>query len=139
MHYKSASAYQTSVAGNVFYKTGQSVISSPIPKYFKALGQGGNVSSSRWTVTYQGTHTIWENEVLVEVPAGTFNVTMNPTALAKANTDRLKHAFTGSLTPYVTTIGLYNDKAQLLAVGKLAQPITKRSDVDMNFIVRWDY
>ncbi len=140
-HYLSASCYQTSVAGNVFYKTGQSIISSVLPKHFNALGDGGNIisGSNPWVVRYQGTHTIWENEVLVEVPAGTFNVTMNPTALAKANTDRLKHAFTGSLTPYITTIGLYNDNAQLLAIGKLAQPIIKRSDVDMNFIVRWDY
>ena len=44
-----------------------------------------------------------------------------------------------SAHPYVTTIGLYNKDYQLLAVGKLAQPIQKRDDVDMNFIVRWDY
>jgi hypothetical protein len=40
--------------------------------------------------------------------------------------------------PYITTIGLYNDAAQLLAVGKLAQPVKKRNDVDMNFLVRID-
>jgi hypothetical protein len=27
---------------------------------------------------------------------------------------------------------------QLLAVGKLAQPIRKRNDVDMNFVIRMD-
>ena len=138
MHFKSASAYQTSVAGNAFYKTGQVIISSLLPKHHKALGQGGNVPGD-WDVKYKGTHTIWENEVLVEVPAGTCNVSMNPTALRKINSDRLKPAFTGSLTPYVTTIGLYNDQSQLLAIGKLAQPIQKRSDIDMNFVVRWDY
>ncbi len=138
-HFLSGSAYQTSVAGNVFYKSGQVVISSPMPKYQKALGQGGNDTNAIWGVDYKGTHTIYENEVLVEVPAGHSNVSMNPTALQRANTDRLKKEFTGSLTPYITTIGLYNNDAQLLAIGKLAQPIAKRSDVDMNFIVRWDY
>ena len=34
---------------------------------------------------------------------------------------------------------IYNDDAQMLAVAKLAQPIQKRDDVDMNFVVRWDY
>ena len=110
-----------------------------MPKYHKALGEGGNDPDAKWSIDYKGTHTIYENEVLVEVPAGHSNVSMNPTALQRANTDRLKKEFTGSLTPYITTIGLYNNDAQLLAIGKLAQPIAKRSDVDMNFIVRWDY
>ena len=137
-HFISGSAYQTSVAGNVFYKLGQSVISSNLPKYHKALGSGGNLPGE-WHIGYKGTHTIWENEVLVEVPAGHCNVTMNPSALQRANTDRLKKDFTASLSPYITTIGLYNNDAQLLAIGKLASPIAKRSDVDTNFIVRWDY
>jgi len=45
----------------------------------------------------------------------------------------------GTALPYITTIGLYNDDAQLLAIGKPSQAIQKRDDVDMNFIVRWDY
>ena len=138
-HFLSGSAYQTSVAGNIFYKAGQAVISSTMPKYQNALGTGGNDTDALWRLDYKGTHTIYENEVLVEVPQGHCNVSMNPSALQRANTDRLKKDFTGSLTPYITTIGLYNDNAQLLAIGKLAQPIAKRADVDMNFIVRWDY
>ena len=138
-HYISSSAYQTSVAGNIFYKTGHVIISSNLPKYHNALGQGGNDTNATWRVDYKGTHVIWENEVLVEVPAGSNNVSMNPSAHQRANSDKLKLDFTGSLTPYITTIGLYNQDAQLLAIGKLGQPIAKRSDVDMNFIVRWDY
>ena len=76
---------------------------------------------------------------MVEVPAGTCNITMNPTALKRPNSDLLKTEFSGSLRPYVTTIGLYNDNAELLAVSKLAEPVAKRDDVDMNFMVRWDY
>jgi hypothetical protein len=45
----------------------------------------------------------------------------------------------GTVRPYITTIGLYNDKAELVAIGKLANPVTKLDDVDMNFIIRWDY
>ena len=43
-----------------------------------------------------------------------------------------------SFAPYITTIGLYNDSGELLAIGKLAQPIKKRDDVDMNFLIRID-
>lgn len=134
-HYISSSAYQTSVAGNIFYKYSQMVVSSNLPKYHDAF----NDTTNGWNIRYKGTHTIYENEVLVEVPKGHCNVSMNPTALVKKNTDRLKPAFTASLRPYITTIGLYNDDAQLVAVAKLAQPIQKRDDVDTNFIVRWDY
>ena len=43
-----------------------------------------------------------------------------------------------TFAPYITTVGLYDDAGQLLAIGKLAQPIKKRSDVDMNFLIRLD-
>ena len=46
---------------------------------------------------------------------------------------------TGSAKPYITTVGLFNDKGQMLAVGKLAEPLENRDDIDMNIIVRWDY
>jgi len=92
---------------------------------------------------------------MVRVPADQLNYTMNPTATYRpASTvnstsdiekyngpgDLFKSMFTSSfVSPYITTVGLYNDKAQLLAVGKLAQPVQKRDDIDMNIIVRWDY
>ena len=46
---------------------------------------------------------------------------------------------TGSAKPYITTVGLFNDKGQMLAVGKMAEPLENRDDIDMNIIVRWDF
>ncbi len=46
---------------------------------------------------------------------------------------------TGSyFSPYVTTIGLYNENYQLLAVGKLSQPIPISLHVDTTFVVNFD-
>ena len=46
---------------------------------------------------------------------------------------------TGSdFVPYITTIGLYNDVGQLLAIGKLGQPVKNRNDIDMNFLISID-
>ena len=150
-HYLSASCYQTNVVGNVFYKNGQAVVSSPLPKYNSGSGIFGNT----WEVKYRGTHTIYENECLVRVPKDQFNVTMNPTSTYRPITDgdvcdanqttlppgelRKGLFVSGTLKPYITTIGLYNDKAEMIASAKLAQPIQKTPDVDMNFVVRWDY
>lgn len=45
---------------------------------------------------------------------------------------------TGSLTPYVTTIGLYNRNYELLAIAKLANPVPRAKNVDQTFIVKFD-
>ena len=147
-HCISGSMYQTSTAGNIFYRNGHIVISSPIPKYEGALTGSFNIG-------YKGVHTIYENEVFVEVPKDVCNVSMNPSAtftppagnetsddyLNSNGPGELIHPgfISGTMSPYITTIGLYNDKMQMLAVGKLSQPIQKRSDIDMNFVVRWDH
>ena len=46
---------------------------------------------------------------------------------------------TGSyLAPYITTIGLYDDDGDMVAVAKLPTPIKNLPDMVMNFIVRFD-
>lgn len=46
---------------------------------------------------------------------------------------------TGSyLAPYITTIGLYDDNNQMVAVAKLPKPIKSYPDLPLNFIVRFD-
>ena len=42
------------------------------------------------------------------------------------------------LLPFITTIGLYDDDCQLVAVAKLPQPIKSESDMPVNFIIRFD-
>lgn len=46
---------------------------------------------------------------------------------------------TGSyLAPYITTIGLYDNEGDMVAIAKLPTPIKNLPDYDMNFIVRFD-
>ena len=42
------------------------------------------------------------------------------------------------LSPYITSLGLYNDEGQLLALAKFSLPIRKSIDIDMTFEVRLD-
>lgn len=51
--------------------------------------------------------------------------------------------YTSNLTgsafqPYVTTIGLYNDSNDLIAVAKLGRPTPKSQNTDMTFVIRLD-
>jgi hypothetical protein len=124
--------YQTSIVGNAFYRSGNIIVSSLNPKYNK-------VFQNDFTIKYRGTHTIFNYEILCRIKKGDFNLTLNPTARQGPFSDLLIDDFTGSfndssLSPYFHTVGFYNDRRELLAVGKLNQPIKSRSDVDINII-----
>tara|TARA_R110001592_G_scaffold61940_3_gene189303 strand:+ start:1792 stop:3519 length:1728 start_codon:yes stop_codon:yes gene_type:complete len=155
-NFHSGSLYQNSTPGNIFYKNGQLVVSSPLPKYNSMFISSSNSIANNFKVTYKSTHTIYENEVLVRVPKGAANVSVNPSATYRPSTGydntcsdqekdngpgefRKSIFLSGSAMPYITTVGLYDDKARLLAVGKFAEPVQKRNDIDMNFVIRWDY
>lgn len=125
-------AFGTSVVGNVFYRKGNIIISPLIEKY-------KNVFSGSYTIEYNGTHTIYQYEVLCRIRKGDFNLTTNPTALRSPKSDLLINDLTGSLMqPYATTIGMYSEAGELVAIGKLGQALMMREDVDINIAVRWD-
>lgn len=40
--------------------------------------------------------------------------------------------------PYITTVGLYNDASELIAVGKMSQPVPKPANTEMTIVVKID-
>ena len=52
--------------------------------------------------------------------------------------DRNKNVTGGAFQPYKTTEGLYNDANQLIAVGKMSQPVPKPANTEMTIIVKID-
>jgi hypothetical protein len=145
MDYVTGSAYNTAIVGNVFYPAGTMVISDPRPKYQNILlGNNFDYSSSsddNFTINFRSTLTLYENEVVCRVEAGEFNFTSNPTIRTYNDMDSpaVKDFATSSLWyPYISTIGLYDEYGRLLAVGKTANPIPIRDDVDTTFIIRYD-
>lgn len=128
---ETGSMLQTTQCGNLFNKHGIAVITSPHYIY-------NNILQTSYTASYKSTITKYELNTIVRIPADEFNLTTNPTALDD-DISTFKPYITGSnFDPYFTTIGLYNDSAQLLAIGKLAYPVKKRDDVDINVMVRID-
>lgn len=130
-------AFQSPVVGNVFYKTGKIVMGGLHTLYNQSI------FSNDFTLKFRSTHTIYQYETLVRIKKGDFNLTYNPSARQSPYSDLIIPEMTGSmedgaLMPYMTTIGLYNDKAELLVVGKLGQPLRMRSDTDINIIVKFD-
>lgn len=139
-------AYQTNRIGNVFYKQGIALISDTRPKYKSAL-LGKNSSTDYTDVSYgfsgsfRGTTTFFEHEIICKIRKSEYNFTQNPSIRMDKdpNSQVIENYATSSyFNPYVTTIGLYNDSHDLVAIAKLSSPLEKRDDVDMNIIVKFD-
>lgn len=126
-----SSLLQTRNVGNVFTQQGLIVISTPDYRY-------QNILNFPYTASYRSTINLYELGVITRINAGDFNMSLNPSLTYDNNITYQSFVSSSNFNPYITTIGLYNDAGQLLAIGKLAQPIRKRSDVDMNFLIRLD-
>ena len=122
---------QTAHVGNIFTKQGLAVLSS-------ADYRVNNILQCPYTASYRSTKTIYELNVLVQLNAGDFNMSSNISLTGDDDIKYLPFVTGSSFMPYITTIGLYDSNGQLLAVGKLAQAIRNRPDVDMNFLLRID-
>jgi hypothetical protein len=122
---------QTNKVGNVFSKQGMAVISSPDYRY-------NNILNAPYTASYRSTLSMYELGVVTKIDAGDFNLSLNPSLTLDDDVTYQTFASSSAFAPYITTIGLYDDYGQLLAIAKLAQPIKKRDDVDMNFFIRLD-
>jgi hypothetical protein len=98
-----------------------------------------------FSLLFKNEHTIFENEIRCVVQETEFNSSYNPTLVNNYQSGSLKDFATGSalpsgsyFTPYATTIGLYNDNNELLAVAKFGKPILMSPYTDMTFVVKYD-
>ena len=145
----------SNIKGNIFYDRGLIVVAKDIVS--------GSVLS-QFTLNFRSTKTIFENEIFLSVLENEFNVSQNPSAVDYDGTiGRIKlhnirstinplkvggfadYLYSGSvdptgsyLAPYITTIGLYDNELNMVAVAKLPQPIKSLPDYPINFIVRFD-
>ena len=67
-----------------------------------------------------------------------FNYSSNPTYLSSSQI-RVKNASTDTPVAYITSIGLYDDDNNLLAVGKLSEPLRKDPTIKYTLRARLDY
>jgi len=90
------------------------------------------------TLSFKNEYIVYEQEVRCKVGENDFNMSLNPT-ISTDNSGSLRNFATSSFfAPYVTTVGLYNNRNELLAVAKLSQPIPLSSTTDTVFVVKYD-
>lgn len=97
------------------------------------------ITSSNVTCSFSSSLTIYETQFKCTISENEFNFSLNPTILSGSNNDTLYDFATGSyFQPYVTTVGLYNEQQQLLAVGKLSQPLPLSPTTDTTILINID-
>ena len=124
--------------GNIFYEQGFATITNPT--YQDILFTSSSISHS-YSINFSASHLIYENEFICNVEPDEFLFTNNITArkIPSDEVAEMADFTTGSnFRPYVTSIGLYNNEGDLLAIGKLGQPVKMPNKIDTNFIVRFD-
>jgi len=129
--------------GNIIYTHGIIILTNQT-----AATLNGDTS-----ITFRPTTTIYETQYKCTIRPDEFNYSLNPTLLSgseytnpvnsngstiNVSGDVVDFVTGSSFSPYITSVGLYNSNNELLAVGKLAQPIPTSRTVDMNIVINMD-
>jgi len=68
-----------------------------------------------------------------------FNYTNNPTALSDATLGTITSSITSNPTTFITSVALYNDEGEMLAIAKVSPPAKKTFEIEQTFSVRLQY
>ena len=96
--------------------------------------------STNITASFSSSFTIYETQYKATINEDEFNFSTNPSIISgSVNTGIYKNFATSSFfSPYVTTVGMYNEQNELLAVGKLAQPLPTSQTTDTTILINID-
>jgi len=136
--------------GDIIYPHGLAIITDPAYDYLVD-------SVTLDEISWQTSHPIFTHNYHCKIRESEFNFTYNPSAISSSAVTTydnegaiynisqsiskgiLNDNITGSaFQPYITTVGLYNDANELIAVGKMAQPVPKPANTEMTIIVKID-
>ena len=155
------------ICGNILYHQGLIVITSDSDPGGDGYGAGlygsavygvgdstvidNFINSSNVTCSFSSSLIIFETQYKATSRANEFNFSQNP-SLTSGSTEitssqgifytpgqYLSNFATGSnFSPYVTTVGLYDDNYNLLAVGKLSSPLQTSPLIDTTILINLD-
>lgn len=119
------------IIGDVIYNQGQILITDPeVARYYSTF--------SRHHLRWKSNQPIYTYNVYCRVKDSEMNFTQNPSATTGSD-GTIRANITGSeFTPYVTSIGLYNDANELIAVAKTNRPLRKTDNIETTFVVKLD-
>lgn len=139
----------SSIIGNIFYSQGVVVIQKTL--------QGGSITGSiinsaglslttgsSLNIKFDSQVTIFEHTIMATLEKEELNYSSNPSlALFKSSSvsgsiKLFDTMASGTLHPYITQIGFYNNNYELLAIAKFPHPIKRAPEIQQTFVVRFD-
>ena len=152
------------IVGNIFYPHGLIVITGNVNAYITSSVYGAAVygaslygqfnafaddvinfiTSSNVTCSFSSSYTIHETQYKCTIRENEYNLTLNPSlisgSLASGSSNGTMYGFATAsyFSPYITTIGLYDEDQNLLAVAKLSQPIQSSPTTDTTILINID-
>ncbi len=114
-----------------------------------SINVSSSVSGTGFSQSFAGTGYSVGDELIIKASElgagsgaglGTGSIVLTAGDVINDNNTQIYHDFcTGSyFSPYVTTVGLYNQSNELVVVGKLARPLPISLSTDMTFMINFD-
>jgi hypothetical protein len=152
--------YQGDIVGNIFYPHGLIILTGNNSGSFGSGSVYGSaiygssiygastsfideleafITSSNVTCSFSSSYTIYESQYKCTIRENEFNFTLNPSTISGSTEGTVYGFVTESyFSPYVTTVGLYDENQNLLAVGKLSQPVPTSPTTDTTILINID-
>lgn len=118
--------------------TGSNMDGENPQKLFKSIS-GSAVINNDYGFVVRGVEIKNQQTIFVRVNSDEMNHTNNPTMRFDDNGKLLFDSFAHNPYVYITTVGLYNDNNDLLAVAKLSKPIQKSFNSEVSITVKLEY
>jgi hypothetical protein len=102
------------------------------------------INSNNITCSFSSSYLIYETQYKCTIRENEFNFTLNPSTISGSyDTGSTAGSVYGYITesyfsPYITTVGLYDEQQNLLAIGKLAQPLPSSPTTDTTILINID-
>lgn len=131
--------YPNSIVGNIIYQHGIITLTNndnldPLSVYDFSTRFATDIICS-----FSSSYEIFETQYKATVNEFEYNFTQNPSIISGSTDGTIYDFTTGSFfQPYATTVGLYNEAQELLAVGKLSQPYPLSRTTDTTFYINID-
>lgn len=116
--------------------TGSNIAGDNAMKLFTSISGSGDIG---YDIKARNVKYKTINHYFIRVAATFANYSNNPTYITGSDGYLFHPCFENNPQTYITTIGLYNDFNELLAVAKLSQPINKSFDNDVLIKIRLNW
>ena len=123
------------VVGNIIYQHGLAIITT---QSLGGTAPDALVSAANVTCSFSSSLTIYETQYKCTLTENEFNTTLNSSIISQSDGTPYDYITGSYFSPYLTTVGLYNENQDLLAIGKLAKPLFTSATTNTTIYINLD-